>query len=125
LPKKEKEASMNEYEDFINGLAEEKKKKVMSLLSTVSMQAELIDDLSIMLSIHGGADKVKDKVSGGLSLAVLAAKLDNPRVKGPTVKEIRDAAKEMNDQIRNAVEAIEVLESIFKFAIRVAPLALV
>jgi hypothetical protein len=55
----------------------------------------------------------------------LAAKLDDPPVKGPTVKEIRDASKEMNDQIRNAAEAIEVLESIFKFAIRIAPLALV
>lgn len=116
---------MNEYEDLVNGLPEEKKKRIMSLLSTVSMQAELIEDLSIMLSIYGGADTVKDKVSGGLSLAVLAAKLDDPPVKGPTVKEIRDASKEMNDQIRNAAEAIEVLESIFKFAIRIAPLALV
>jgi hypothetical protein len=115
---------MTEYEDLVDGLTDQKKKKIMALLSTVSMQAELIDDLSIMLSVHGGADAVKDKVGGGLSLTILAAKLDNPPVKGPTLKEIRDAAKEMNDKIRNAQETIEVLESILKFAIKVAPLAL-
>ena len=38
---------------------------------------------------------------------------------GITSKDIRDAAKEMNDKIRNAAEATEVLESIFKFAIPV------
>jgi len=85
----------------------------------------LIDDLSIVLSVYGGADAVKDKAVGGLSLAMLAAKLDNPPIKGVTIKEIRGAAKEMNDEIRNAQEATQVLENILKFAIKIAPLALV
>jgi hypothetical protein len=68
------------------------------VLSTISLQAETIDDLVWKLEIHEGAIAMKKKIMGP-ALTQLAAKLSNPVVKGPTLEEISNAINEMHEKI--------------------------
>ncbi len=116
---------MSEYEKFIDGLSEEQRNRIIALCSTISMQAELIDHLIVMLNVKRAGDALSYRVTGGLTLEKLAVALNNPPVRGPTGDEVKAAIKEMNDNVQGAKEAKEVLDTILEFAMKVAPLVLV
>jgi hypothetical protein len=103
-------------------LNEEQVKAIDTLLATISLQAEIIQDLYIDLSFAHGADRYREKILSGISLTQLAAQLEHPVVKGPTLEEINAEIKTMQERIKSAASAQETLGTILKFALKVAPL---
>ena len=91
------------------------------MLSTITLQAETIDDLVWKLEIHEGAIAMKKKIMGP-ALTQLAAKLSNPVIKGPTLEEISNAINEMHEKIDSAAEARDIFKTILGFAVRIAPI---
>jgi hypothetical protein len=113
-----------EREAFLNGLADDQRGKVQQLLSTVALQAEVIDDLMVLLDIWEGGESLKKKTISGISLATLAAKLTDPIVRGPTLEEVNQATRKMQQDIQNAATAQAVFSHILGFALKIAPLVI-
>ena len=112
-----------ELKALLDAVPNEQKPTIQKVLSTVALQAQVIDDLLWKLEIEEGANALKKKIMGPV-LTQLAAKLDSPILKGPTLEEISDAIKEMQDNIENATDAQNIFQSVLGFALKVAPLVL-
>ncbi len=112
-----------ELKNLLNAIPVEQKPIFENVLSTIALQAEVIDDLLWKLEIEYGSDAMKKKVMGPV-LTRLAAKLDNPVVQGPTLEEISGAINEMHKTIESAAEAQNIFQALLGFALKIAPLAL-
>lgn len=112
------------YEGLMEGLDETKQKVVQSLLSTISLQAEVIRDLLWDVDLEEGARSHREKILSGISLTILAAKLKEPAISGPTLKEVNDAIGEMQNEIKSMNNANDIFGSILGFGLKIAPLLL-
>jgi hypothetical protein len=111
----------NDIQSLLNGIPEALKPTFEKVLSTIALQAEVIDDLMWKLEINEGANTMKKKIMGP-ALTQLAAKLDGPTIKGPTLEEISIAVTEMHEAIENATEAQNIFTTVLGFALKIAPL---
>lgn len=112
----------DDLQNLLEAIPEDHKSAFEKVLSAVALQAEVIDDLIWKLEIDEGASAMKKKIMGP-ALTKLAAKLDDPVVKGPTLEEISKAVNEMHEAIESANEAQNIFKTLLGFALRIAPLA--
>jgi hypothetical protein len=110
-----------EAAQVLNSLPEKLKPVMERLLSTVALQAEIIDELLWKLEIEDTGNTMKRKILGQ-AIAQMAAMLSNPVVEGPTLGEIQAATKQMRDDIASAKSAQEIFSTILSFATKIAPL---
>jgi len=114
--------SSSDLQSLLDGIPKEHKPTFEKVLATIALQAEVIDDLLWKLEIEEGANAMKKKIMGP-ALTQLAAKLDGPAVKGPTLEEISKAVSEMQEAIESATEAQNIFKAVLGFALKIAPLA--
>jgi hypothetical protein len=91
------------------------------ILSTVALQAAIIDDLMWKLEIEESANAMKRQVYGQI-ITQLAAKLSSPIVKGPTLEEVKNEIEKMNKDIESATNAQNIFQTVLGFALKLAPL---
>lgn len=113
-----------QLETILQKLNSEEREQIQSVLRTVAMQGELIGEMSRDLVIHEGAAVLQRNASQSASLAKLGEILQRPRVQGPTVQEINASIEEMRNAIQAAQSGKEAFETIFGFAVKIAPLLL-
>lgn len=115
----------SDLQKIIDKLDPEEQEKVRALLNTVAMQAELIADMSHALVTHDGASALQRNALQSVTLTTLAQKLSGQVQGGPTVGEINQAVTEMRNAIQKSQAGQEALQTVFGFAMKVAPLLLV
>ena len=116
------EITQEQLGSFLDGLSDDQRIIVESLLSTIALQAESIRNLTTEVQIHEGADALMAQAISTVSLTQLAANLNV--VQGPTLEEINQSITEMNQAIESAASAREVFGTILQFGVKLAPLAL-
>ncbi|MCP3980338.1 MAG: hypothetical protein GY716_13630 [bacterium] len=109
---------------FLASLEGESKEIVETLLATMAMQSEAIDDLLWKLEIYEGGVELRRRVLAGASLAKLAAKLSDVDVSSPSLEEVSTEITKMQNAIASAADAQRIFTTILKFGMKVAPLVL-
>ncbi len=113
-----------EIDSILNKLSTEEQEKVKALLHTIAMQAALIKDMSRDLQDYAGAAGENTALRDA-TLNKIAQLLKKPVIQGPSIQEINTAVAQMNSAIQQAQSGQAVLNSVFSFAVRVAPLFVV
>ena len=88
------------------------------------MQAELIRELTRDLMEYAGAAALQHDILRNVSLDKLADALGGQTVQGPSPGEINSAIKKMREDIERAQSAQETLDTVFSFALKIAPIVL-
>jgi len=111
-----------QFETILEKLTLDEREQIQSVLKTIAMQAELIGDMSRDLVIHEGASALQRNAMQSSTLTRLGKLLNKPSVQGPTVKEINQSIEAMQNTIKTAQSSKEAFETIFGFAVKIAPL---
>jgi len=114
-----------QFESILEKLTLEEREQIQSVLKTIAMQAEIIKEMSHDLMIYDGSASLQNSAMTSATLAKLGEILKKPYVKGPSVEEINQSLDAMRVSIENAKSEKEAFETIFSFAIKIAPLLLV
>ena len=113
-----------QFETILGKLSSEEREQIESVLKTTAMQAELIGEMSRDLVIHEGAAILQRDAMQTVTLTKLGELLSKPVVKGPTVQEINESIETMRNTIQSAQSGKEAFDTIFGFAVKIAPLLL-
>ena len=120
----------SQIEDFIRrletggSLQAEDAAIVRYFLVTITAQADMIAQLSFRLDVANAFTAVAGDTLASSGISRMRQSFANPQRNDFTLQEARDRIQNVLQDIQNQSQAVEVLGSIAKFAVKFAPLLL-